>query len=191
MDGFVAEALLGDMSLTSPLLPDELPNPDGLTDDRHHGTDVSADDLDLIADYVRLLAIPARSAPDDEGAAIFAAIGCADCHVPTLHTRVDYPIEPLADIDAPLYSDLLLHDRGVELADGLVEGEATSREWRTAPLIGLRFFDNFMHDGRAATLEEAILVHSGEGSESADTVTAWLALDDADQRTLLGWLRGL
>lgn len=190
LDRFVAGALQGDISITSPLVPDELPNPDGLLDDALPGPDVDTDAVDALADYVRLLDIPHRDSPA-EGADLFEAIGCADCHVPTLHTRADYPLPQLADIDAPIYSDLLLHDRGDELADGIVQGDATGREWRTAPLIGLRFLGAYMHDGRATTLEEAIDSHAGTGSESTYTVTAFHALSSADQQTLLDWLATL
>lgn len=191
LDRFVAGALLGDISITSPLLPDELANPDGLDDDLLPGVDVDADTVDALADYVRLLDIPRRDLPDNDGAAIFEDIGCATCHVPTLHTRADYPIAQLADIDAPIYTDLLLHDRGVDMADGVEQGDASGREWRTAPLIGLRFLGSYMHDGRASTLREAIDTHAGVGSESAFSVDAFYALTDDEQRDLLDWLEAL
>lgn len=190
LDRFVAGALQGDISITSPLLPDELPNPDGFDDDAHAGVDVSAEAVYELSDYVRLLDIPHRQSPD-VGPELFAAAGCAECHVPTLHTRADYPVPQLAGIDAPIYSDLLLHDRGDELADGIEQGDASGREWRTAPLIGLRFLGSYMHDGRASTLLEAIDTHSGAGSESAFSVTAFYALSADEQAQLLTWLQTL
>jgi len=84
------------------------------------------------------------------------------CHVPTLKTRASYPIAKLAGIDAPIYTDLLLHDMGAALADGLTDGGATSQQWRTAPLIGLRFAHSYLHDGRAHSVAEAIAAHDGE-----------------------------
>ena len=191
LDRFVAGALLGDISITSPLLPDELPNPDGLLDDDKPGADVTVEDVNALADYVRLLDIPRRDSPDNGGDGLFAAIGCADCHVPTLRTRDDYPIPALAGIDAPIYSDLLLHDRGVALADGVQQGDASGQEWRTAPLIGLRFLSAYMHDGRASTLVEAIDSHAGEDSESNDSVIAFYSLTEAERADLLAWLETL
>ena len=149
VDDFTADALQGDMGITSPLRPTEIPNPDGLTDDLKPGIDITIDSVNSRATYVRTTAIPARSDTDPRGPQLFAAANCAVCHVPSLKTRADYPITQLAGIDAPIYTDLLLHDLGDALADGIVEGLATGRDWRTAPLIGLRFNKTFMHGGRA------------------------------------------
>jgi CxxC motif-containing protein (DUF1111 family) len=82
-----------------------------------------------------------------------------------MRTRADYPIEQLRAIDAPIYSDLLLHDMGRELADGIADGDANWREWKTPPLIGLRFMRTFLHDGRAGSLEEPS-ASRGSGSEA-------------------------
>ena len=95
-----------------------------------------------VATYIRLLEIPTRDprAAAGPGPALFAARRAAPaCHVPSLRTRADHPVPQLAGIQAPLYSDLLLHDMGERLADGITEADAGPREWRTPPLIGLRF----------------------------------------------------
>ena len=190
LDDFAADALQGDMGITSPLRPAELTNPDGLADDLKAGVDVSIDSVNLRAMYVRLTAIPQRNSTP-QGAALFTQVKCGACHVPTLKTRADYPIAALANIDAPIYTDILLHDMGDSLADGIRDGEATSRDWRTPPLIGLRFFTRFLHDSRAATLEEAILMHDGRGSEAAPSVALFRALSPADRATLLAFLGSL
>ena len=184
LDEFVADALAGDMSITSPLRPDELPNPDMQLDDLRPGVDLDADTLNLMADYLRMLEIPNRP-PDEAGAALFEEVGCATCHVPSLRTRADYPIEALADIDAPVFTDMLLHDMGDGLADGVVELGASGRQWRTAPLVGLRFQRAYLHDGRAPDLRTAILEHEGPGSEANGAVAAYEALSDADAEALL------
>ena len=184
LDDFTADALQGDMGITSPLRPTELVNPDGLTDDLKPGIDVGIDSVNTRAMYVRLTSIPNR-APAPTGAALFAQINCAACHVPTLKTRSDYPITALAGIDAPIYSDVLLHDMGDALADGIEDGEATSRDWRTPPLIGLRFAKTYLHDSRAHSLDEAIQFHAGRGSEASGSVTAYRALSAADREALL------
>jgi CxxC motif-containing protein (DUF1111 family) len=143
---------------------------------------------------VRLLAIPARHVEQD-AAALFEATGCARCHVPSLRTRADYPVAALADIDAPIYSDLLLHDMGSALADGIpansIDGQAGSFEWRTAPLIGLRFNRSYLHDGRAKNVEQAIELHRGEGSEANASVDAFDALTEGERQRLLAFVQAL
>jgi CxxC motif-containing protein (DUF1111 family) len=191
VDDFTADALQGDMGITSPLRPAELPNPDGLIDDLKPGPDVTIESVNRRALYVRMTAIPARAAGDVRGPALFAAASCAVCHVPSLATRPDYPLAPLAGIDAPIYSDLLLHDMGSSRADGISEGEATGSDWRTAPLIGLRFERGLMHDGIASTVDEAIAAHAGPGSEANDSVAAFMALSAEDRALLLAFVSSL
>ncbi len=191
LDEFAADALQGDMGITSPLRPVELPNPDGLTDDDKPGIDVTADSVNRRATYMRLTAIPERAGIDAAGRALFEQAQCAACHVPALRTRADYPIALLAGIDAPVFTDLLLHDMGPGFADGVVDGQAGSREWRTAPLIALRFEKMFLHDGRAHTVEEAILFHGGEGSEAAASVASFRALSPSDHDALLAFVSAL
>ena len=190
LDDFTADALQGDMGITSPLRPSEFANPDGLADDLKPGVDVPIDSVNVRAMYVRLTAIPRRTSTA-QGAALFAQTKCSACHVPTLKTRVDYPIAVLAGIDAPIYSDILLHDMGESLADGIRDGEAKSRDWRTPPLIGLRFFKTFLHDSRATSLEQAVVLHDGRGSEAAESVAMFGALSAADKATLLAFLGSL
>ena len=182
------------MGLTSPLRPSELPNPDGLLDDQKLGVDSSADSVNERAMYLRLLAIPERVALDPTGAALFAEVECAECHVPALHTRADYPVAALADIDAPIYSDLLIHDMGEDLADGMadgVDGSAKSRDLRSAPLIGVRFNHVFLHDGRADSVSEAISMHEGSGSEANHAVAQFLALPSEKQQKLIEFVTSL
>lgn len=192
LDDFTADAFQGDMGITSPLRPVELPNPDGLTDDDKPGVDTTLDNVNDIASYMRLLSIPTRvPATNPLGAALFAGAQCAVCHAPSLRTRADYPIAALADIDAPVFTDFLLHDLGDKLADGLDEGEATSREWRTSPLIGLRFNRVLMHDGRAKTIEEAILAHDDAGSEAHGSVALFRGLSNDEKAALLDYVGAL
>ncbi|KYF83334.1 hypothetical protein BE20_23430 [Sorangium cellulosum] len=191
LDDFTADAYQGDMGITSPLRPDELPNPDGLTDDAKPGEDVVLDTVNAVADYMRLLEIPRRAPADERGQALFAEVDCAACHVPSLRTRADYPIAQLADIDAPVYTDFLLHDLGPDLADGLADESASSVSWRTAPLIGMRHSTSYLHDGRARTIEQAILLHDGPASEAADSVAAFRALSREDREALIDFVRSL
>jgi len=191
IDDFTADAFQGDMGITSPLRPVEFANPDGLTDDLKPGIDVGIDSVNHRADYIRTIAIPARAATDTRGATLFRQTQCAVCHVPTMRTRPDYPVAPLAGIDAPIYTDLLLHDLGGSRADGLAEGEASGRDWRTAPLIGLRFNRQFLHDGSAATIEEAILNHGGPDSEAYGSVADFQALSPGNRAALLAFVSSL
>lgn len=192
VDEFVADAYQGDMGITSPLRPDELPNPSS-DDDELPGLDIDADTVNRVADYVRLLRIPTRGAASRDARAreTFEEIGCAACHVPSLRTRSDYPVEKLADVDAWVYSDVLLHDMGPSFADGLTEFDAGSTEWKTAPLIGLRHVQNYLHDGRAGSIEEAVGMHGADGSEAQPAVDRFLALDEQERAQLLEFLSAL
>ena len=134
-------------------------------------TDITEEQLDLATFYVQTLAVPLRdgtpNADAAEGEALFSEIGCASCHVPVLRTG-EHPIDEVSNQTIQPFTDLLLHDMGEGLADGRPDFEATGREWRTAPLWGVGLTgrilvtENFLHDGRARSLEEAILWHGGE-----------------------------
>jgi CxxC motif-containing protein (DUF1111 family) len=140
----------------------------------------------MIRDYLAGIAPPPRAgiATDDEGGAkLFADAGCAACHTPSL------PL-PVAHVQA--YTDLLLHDMGDELGDGATEPGAAPGEWRTAPLWGLSRIlasgATLLHNGRAATLDEAIRLHGGEGSRAR---SRYLALDPPERERLLAFLSNL
>jgi CxxC motif-containing protein (DUF1111 family) len=153
--------------------------------------DVPDENLAALVGYTRLLDIPPRHPPDTQGAALFDSVGCAVCHVRTLRTRAVWPTPQLAGIDAPVFTDLLLHDMGEGLADGQEEAAAGPRDFRTAPLIGLSYLPAYLHDGRAGTLRAAILAHGSPGSEAAATIQRFEALGAADQEALLAFVAGL
>lgn len=192
LDEFTADALLSDMGITSPLRPNELPNPDGLTDDMKPGVDLTMESLKARADYLRLLAIPRRKVTA-QGRAAFEAARCDACHVQKLRARADYPVRQIAGVEAEVFTDLLLHDMGAGLADGLAvdDGDAGPREWRTAPLIGLRFSRRYLHDSRAGTVAEAIELHFSDGSEANDSVSRFRALPEADRAALIAFVEAL
>ena len=194
LDEFSADALQGDMGLTSPMRQTEFANPDGITDDLKTGVDVSADEMNARAMYVRLLAIPVRSQAAVNGQAWFESCNCQVCHSETLHTRADYPIPQLADIDAPVFTDMLLHDMGDTLSDSIAngnEGLAGPRDWRTAPLIGVRFSKSFLHDGRATTVAEAIALHDGAGSEAATATQCYNTLAPEFRQQIIDFVSSL
>jgi CxxC motif-containing protein (DUF1111 family) len=188
LDDFAADAFQNDMGITSPLRPTELANPDGLTDDAKPGVDVDLTMVDAIATYMRLTAIPTRPTPDPKAVALFDQCQCSVCHVPTLKTRPDYPITQLANIDAAIFSDLLLHDMGTALADGMQDGQATSTQYRTTPLIGLKYMVAYLNDGRAHTVTDAVSLHAGEATAS---VAAYQGLSADDRATLDAYVQGL
>jgi CxxC motif-containing protein (DUF1111 family) len=191
LDEFTADALQGDMGLTSPLRPRELENPEGVDDDAKPGIDVSDDAVRDLADYVRLLELPARTELSEAGARSFREADCAVCHVPTLQTRKDERSRRLYGDEVAVYTDFLLHDMGDALADGVRDGAATFRQWRTAPLIGLRFSPALLHDGRAKTVREAIGLHRSPGSEASGAVDRFDALSEREQNDLIDFVEKL
>lgn len=194
LDEFTADAFQGDMGITSPLRPTEIGNPDGVVDDFKAGVDVDADRINAIAMYMRLVDMPRRDFVDvneADGAAVFAEARCAVCHVPEQHTAANWAVAPLADRTVFLFTDLLLHDMGDGLKDDIVDGDASGREWKTPPLLGLRFFDGYMHDGRSKTVRDAIVAHGGEGSEANDSVARFNALSPAQQDVLVRYVESL
>jgi CxxC motif-containing protein (DUF1111 family) len=122
--------------------------------------------------------VPDATCTSSAGATTFASIGCASCHTPS------FP-GPSAARTINLYSDLLLHDMGPGLADQFVAGSATGSQWRTMPLWRLSDRTHFLHDGRAATIGDAIAAHDGQAAAAA---AAYAALDSATQQALLAFL---
>jgi CxxC motif-containing protein (DUF1111 family) len=151
--------------------------------------------------FMRFLA-PPTPAPDNylpgirEGRNLFSAIGCALCHTPSF-TTAESPIAALSRKQANLYSDLLLHDMGPDLADGVSQGSANGNEFRTAPLWGLGQRIFFLHDGRTTDLAEAIRAHKSGGnarqaaSEANAVIDNYNALPETQQQYLLNFLRSL
>ena len=90
-----------------------------------------------------------------------------------------------------LFSDLLVHDMGVGLADGVSQGEAGPREFRSAPLWGLGKRVYFLHDGRTSDLISAILAHASAGSEANGVVANYMQLPEPQKQNLLNFLRSL
>lgn len=165
-----------------------------------NGGDVEVSDsvLNSVVFYSRTLAVPARRNVDDpqvlKGKALFHEANCQGCHVPKFTTGAQAPEPELANQTIRPYTDLLLHDMGPGLADGRPEFLANGQEWRTAPLWGIGLTEavnghtQFLHDGRARNLMEAVLWHGGEAAASRDKVLTF----DADQRAaLLAFLNSL
>jgi CxxC motif-containing protein (DUF1111 family) len=162
---------------------DPLPEPED-----HRSPSTGRRGIDNFESFMRFLAPPARGPIDEavrNGERVFAAIGCASCHVPQLATGPSS--NPLFNRRVvPLFSDLLLHDVGT--GDGIPQGAAAPEEIRTPALWGLRFRRPLLHDGRAATVEDAINAHHAEAELA---LRGWLGLAESDRAQLLLFLRSL
>jgi CxxC motif-containing protein (DUF1111 family) len=194
----VVTAYLQDMGITSPFLPAENRNPLSGTPieavDRVPDPEVLESTVQAVTHYVRALAPPepGEETPQrQEGRQLFTQITCARCHVPEFQTGAS-PLAALRNRTVHLYSDLLLHDMGPGLADNRPDGQANGSEWRTTPLWGLRLMRRFLngdafllHDGRARTVEEAILFHGGE---AANAVVLFTQLTAAQKAALLSFV---
>jgi CxxC motif-containing protein (DUF1111 family) len=201
-------AFAGDMGLSTPLHPAPsgdctaaqslcLSAPNGAQAD-HDGHEVGTQSLDLVTFYSRNLGVPERRRVSDpqvlRGKQVFHALNCSGCHWPKHVThRLDDQPEQSFQLIWP-YTDLLLHDMGPDLADNRPEGRASGREWRTPPLWGIGLTatvsgqTQFLHDGRARTLLEAILWHGGEAAAARDGV---VSLPEPDRAALIAFLESL
>jgi CxxC motif-containing protein (DUF1111 family) len=155
---------------------DRVPDPEDRPDPRTRRRGI-----DNFESFMKFLA-PVGRGPVDEtvraGEAVFGSVGCAACHVPALETAPSAnPIFNRKNI--PLFSDLLLHDVGT--GDGIRQEAAGPQEFRTPALWGLRLRRPLLHDGTAATIEDAIERHGGEALQARQR----FQLLPADQRTLL------
>jgi len=189
---FSGDAYVNEMGITNPQFPNEncpqgdcgalVHNPvPSLNDD---GTDVQE-----FTDFMSTLAPPPRgfiTASVQNGEEVFQAIGCAQCHRPTLITGTN-SVPALNHVVFHPYSDFLLHDMG-SLGDGIVQGPAGATMMRTAPLWGLRFQSLLLHDGRAKTPREAILAHDGQGKAARNQ---FIGLSFGQKSDLLAFLGSL
>jgi CxxC motif-containing protein (DUF1111 family) len=152
-----------------------------------------ASDTVNFAMFSRLLAPPTpgpSTSSTQNGSALFVSTGCSLCHTPTLTTGAS-PYTGMSNVTYSPYSDFALHNMGSGLSDGVTQGAAGPKLFRTAPLWGLgqRLF--FMHDGRTADLIQAIQAHNGTGSEANQVVKAYNKLKSSQQQDLLNFLRSL
>lgn len=210
-------ALRGDIGITNPLFPDESVVGTALHDsyltrtgfvdtgeDENGAPEASAEFSDSVVFYAETLAVPARRNVDNvnvrEGARLFEQINCTGCHKASFVTQSSGDIgglpmaEALKNQTIYPFTDMLLHDMGDELADGRPDFLADGNEWRTRALwgIGLTKTVNpqagFLHDGRAGTLEEAIVWHGGEGEQSRND---FMNLSKAERDQVVAFLMSL
>ncbi|AZE50775.1 putative thiol oxidoreductase [Pseudomonas chlororaphis] len=198
-------AFSGDMGLTTSLRPfddctdaqtacKQAPNGNGPDGE----PEVSDNILRLVLFYSRNLGVPARREVGSPqvlaGKNLFYQAGCQSCHTPRFTTAADAAEPELANQVIRPYSDLLLHDMGEGLADNRSEFQAGGRDWRTPPLWGIGLTQTvsghtqFLHDGRARNLLEAVLWHGGEARAAQQQVLSF----NAEQRAaLLAFLNSL
>lgn len=192
---FAGDAYLNEIGITSPTFPrenlpqgqpiapewDPIQESDGLLED--DGTDVRK-----VTDFMRFLAPIRRQQTSNPlcqaGERLFQQIGCASCHTPRMTTG-PHPVAALSRRPVDLYSDLLLHAMGPGLADGIAMGQAQGDQWRTTPLWGLSLRRFLLHDGRAATVEDAVRFHGGE---AANARARFAALRRRDRDAVLAFL---
>lgn len=204
-----AGAFAGDMGLSTPLHPDPwgdctatqptcVDAPHGQEPGIRDGLEVDQPSLDLVTFYSRNLGVPERRDIDDpqvlRGKELFHSLNCTGCHTPKHVThRLDGQPEQSFQLIWP-YTDLLLHDMGPGLADNRPEGRATGSEWKTPALWGIGLtaqvsgHTEYLHDGRARSLLEAILWHGGEAQGQRDAVAD---MQPEDRAALLAFLESL
>ncbi|WP_375258063.1 di-heme oxidoredictase family protein [Citreimonas sp.] len=203
-----ASAFAGDIGISNPLHPAGSGECTDLQTDctaaRHGGDaeqgglEIDSAGMDLVTFYSQTLAVPARRDVGDpqvlHGRRVFFDSGCAACHQPNHVTHRLEGEDPASFQLIWPYTDLLLHDMGPDLADNRPEGRADGREWRTAPLWGIGLTQavsghtQFLHDGRARSLLEAVLWHGGEAQAARDAV---VAMPPEDRAALIRFLESL
>lgn len=194
----VASAFNQDMGLTNRVVPSESSfgqiQYDGLNDDPELPDTI----LNQVKYYAQTLAVPARRNTTDatikHGEQLFIAAKCAACHKQTLTTAVNVAFPALSSQVIHPYTDLLVHNMGVGLADNRPDFKADGQSWRTAPLWGVGLFQTvnnpgyYLHDGRARTLVEAIMWHGGEAAASK---AYYANLSKSDRDAILKFLNSL
>ncbi|MEM9590543.1 MAG: di-heme oxidoredictase family protein [Pseudomonadota bacterium] len=165
---------------------------------QYQDVEVGDELFDLMTFYTQNLAVPRRRNPDDpevlKGKELFHQIGCASCHQPSFVTGNVPKQKHLSNQLIWPYTDMLLHDMGEGLADNRPDGQASGNEWRTQPLWGVGLTETvnghtqFLHDGRARNLTEAILWHGGEAQNARDV---FASLSQEDQQRLLAFVNSL
>jgi CxxC motif-containing protein (DUF1111 family) len=189
---FSGDAYLNEMGITNPIFPNEncpqgncallAANPLPTLNDDGEG-------VEQFNDFMTLLAPPPRGPRNfftEYGNVVGSAIGCMDCHTQTLRTGPN-AVAALDQVEYHPFSDFLLHDMGA-LGDGITQNRASGRLMRTQPLWGLRTQTRLLHDGRATTIEEAILGHRGQGRAAR---LEFQNLGSFDRAALLAFLKSL
>jgi CxxC motif-containing protein (DUF1111 family) len=196
-----AGAFNGDMGITSPMFLHEecMPSQQDCRKAPHGGTpEIDAKKLEAVIFYGRTLAVPAQRNADSQqvrrGQWLFEQARCTTCHTSSYTTGVLKGFPEVSGQHIRPYTDLLLHDMGEGLADHRPDALANGREWKTPPLWGIGLFKDvnghtrYLHDGRARSLQEAVLWHGGEAEASRQRFTKF---NKAEREALLTFLNSL
>jgi CxxC motif-containing protein (DUF1111 family) len=193
--GITNELFMTERDETSPCQFSRMPN--SIADLEATDPTLSMSSIEKFAVFMRFLAppIPSTTTPGGatsiaNGKTLFQSTGCVFCHTASF-TTASSQVAALSNKPVNLFSDLVVHDMGVGLADGVSQGEADGREFRTAPLWGLGQRIFFLHDGRTSDLVSAIRAHSSTGSEANAAVDNFSALSEQQKQDLLNFLRSL
>lgn len=200
----ITGAFIGDMGITSSIFPEENCMPaqiECLQSPSAGHPELSEEQLNQVELYHFALAAPekrasnmANASKQKRGETLFKEASCAACHTPELRTGQFAKFPEISNKTIYPYTDLLLHNMGKQLADNRPDFLATGREWRTPALWGVGLAKmvepnaGFLHDGRARTLQEAILWHGGEGAVSAK---AFRSMTPANRQLLLDYLESI
>ena len=196
-----AAAFNGDMGITTSLFINQncpAEQTDCVKALKKDSFEISNEDLAKVVTYTKLLSVPERRAllkeDDIRGQKIMTELSCIACHRPSYRTSNQSEIKELRHQLIFPYTDLLVHDMGEDLADNRPDFLATGREWRTPPLWGtglvkkINRHTRFLHDGRARSVEEAILWHGGEAETSRNK---FKALVKKDRELLIQYVESL
>jgi len=194
----VGSAYNQDMGVTSSPFPIESSFGQIQYDGRHDDPELPDSILNAVTYYIQTLAVPARRNVTDpvnlRGEEIFKQIACSSCHIPTMYTGVDVTLPATSNQRIHPYTDLLLHDMGPGLADDRPDFMATGSEWKTPALWGIGLFAKtngtpfYLHDGRARSIEEAIVWHNGE---AAGAKNKFIHLNTDDRTALIRFIKSL
>jgi CxxC motif-containing protein (DUF1111 family) len=192
-----ASAASSDMGITSSVFPLDI-CADPAVGCASHPPELTDDQLTAVTTYIRTLAVPARRSAGAvnvvRGEQLFRAFGCSTCHTQTMTTGAVDGAPELSGQRIHAYTDLLLHDMGRGLADDRPDYLASGSEWRTPPLWGIGLtavvngHTNFLHDGRARSLLEAVMWHGGQATAAREAVRQ---ASGADRSALLAFLNSL
>lgn len=187
-----------DMGISNSLFPYESSYGQSQGVSADEGYEVSDSILTAVAFYIRTLGVPVRRDAYNPqvlaGKQLFVSARCSACHTPRAKTKTDVAFPQLSSQTIFPYTDLLLHDMGSGLADNRPDFEANGQEWRTPPLWGIGLtnvvngHNNFLHDGRARSLLEAVMWHGGEAEGSRQAVTR---MSKQDRDALISFLESL
>lgn len=204
LEAQIAAAFASDIGINNSIYPEQpcspkqpacLKSPHGGNKD---GFELPDKQLRLTTHFVSLIGVPVRRSPSDpkvlRGQKLFNQAGCVGCHVASYVTREDPEHPYLSEQRIWPYTDLLLHDMGPDLDSKRPDFAATGAEWRTPPLWGVGLSKQvnkdaaFLHDGRARTIEEAILWHGGE---AAGAKARFITLEAEDRAALFSFVESL